>query len=368
VAEPLIRFRPSSLANSLLFSTVRIVTKSGGGTASGTGFLYKHSLPNEPVKDRGIPFLVTNRHVVESAEEGRVVFLRASDKQRLTGISGQTYALTIGEFSEYWIYHADPTVDLAIMDLSIFFEMIHEAHGVQLFFRAASVDYIPTAQTAQGFDAIEDVFMIGYPNSLMDDANHLPIVRRGVTATPFISNYRGRAEFLIDASVFPGSSGSPVFLFDHQKPDSDTSKRLYLLGILSAGFFRLHQSEEMIRGNIPTASRRGGEYQEMLDLGIVIKSTRILELIVQWEQKIAAAPYVAGEDDEEKARVTDHDVNRLIYQLLKAIREASWQCLRKHLSTFDWHLLVKFKTSGVDASERLCLYRLLQLAVTTMAK
>jgi|GEM_PF-567325 len=353
-------FRPGSLANSLLFSTARIVTKSGNATASGTAFLYSHTLPNEPIKGRGVPFLVTNRHVVATAEEGRVVFLRAADKQRLTGISSSPYPLTIGDFSKGWIYHPDPTVDLAMMDLSVFFQMIYEAHGVNLFIRASTAQDIPTGEALQNIDAIEDVFMIGYPNSIMDEVNHLPIVRRGITATPFSSNYQGREEFLIDASVFPGSSGSPVFLLDHQKPDADRSKRLYLLGILSGGFFRVHQSREMVRGDIPT-SLSVDEHREMLDLGVVVKSNRIHQLIALWEQKIAASSYTPGQDNEEQARITDQNVSLLILELQKELRIRSWEELHDVLrSTFAWHLLTKFKTSGLDPGERLCLYRLLR--------
>ena len=41
----------------------------------------------------------------------------------------------------------------------------------------------------------------------------MPILRRGTTATPIALNFEGRPEFLIDAAVYPGSSGSPVFVY-----------------------------------------------------------------------------------------------------------------------------------------------------------
>lgn len=56
--------------------------------------------------------------------------------------------------------------------------------------------------------------MIGYPNGLWDSQNNLPIIRRGITATSVKKDYNGKKEFLIDAAVFPGSSGSPVFIFN----------------------------------------------------------------------------------------------------------------------------------------------------------
>ena len=68
-----------------------------------------------------------------------------------------------------------------------------------------------------------------------------PIVRRGSTAThPFV-RYEGRPEFVIDAACFPGSSGSPVFLFEdgmYRVGDGNgltPGSRVALLGVLWGG-------------------------------------------------------------------------------------------------------------------------------------
>jgi Trypsin-like peptidase domain len=357
-------FRPGSLANSLLWSTARIVTQNGNVTASGTGFVYLHPQPDQPNADYGVPFLVTNRHVVAGAENGRVTFLVAADKQRRQAFAGTPYGINLGDFSQLWFYHPDDSVDLAMMDLSVYLRMIQESHGVRLFTRASTLRDIPRDDDSQWIDAIEDIFMIGYPNAIMDEVNHLPIVRRGITATPFRSNYQGREEFLIDASVFPGSSGSPVFLLDHAKPDTDPSKRLYLLGILSGGFFRVQGSHNTVRGDIPT-SIGVSEYHEMLDLGVVVKSRRLFDIIPLWEEHVASLAEScrrdADADRQAAAKLSDADINRLVFELQKAFNVSSWQAVAEMLhSTFAAHLLKKFKTSGLDAAERLLLYRLLQ--------
>ena len=52
---------------------------------------------------------------------------------------------------------------------------------------------------------------------MYDQVNLIPITRTGMTATPLQLDYDGRPSFLIDASVFPGSSGSPVFVYKSGK-------------------------------------------------------------------------------------------------------------------------------------------------------
>ena len=82
--------------------------------------------------------------------------------------------------------------------------------------------------------------MIGYPNGIWDATNNMPILRKGITATHPNIDYEGRLEFLIDAACFPGSSGSPVFLFNtngwtNRDGSMSLGSRVKLLGVLSSG-------------------------------------------------------------------------------------------------------------------------------------
>jgi hypothetical protein len=56
--------------------------------------------------------------------------------------------------------------------------------------------------------------MIGYPKGFWDRVNNLPVVRKGITATPIYIDYNGKKEFLLDIPIFSGSSGSPIVLFN----------------------------------------------------------------------------------------------------------------------------------------------------------
>ena len=134
----------------------------------------------------------------------------------------------------------------------------------------------------QQIDALEDVIFVGYPELAYDQRNNLPVFRRGITATfPWI-DYKGKPEFLIDASVFPGSSGSPVFIYNrppwlNKYGQSQHEERLLLLGVLRAANCgeRLFVSIPTPEGT-PTQSIIG---TEMIDLGVVIKTRSIEETI-----------------------------------------------------------------------------------------
>lgn len=85
------------------------------------------------------------------------------------------------------------------------------------------------------------------------------------------------SEFVIDAQVFPGSSGSPVYIdltFENFKNGQIVvgQGKLKLLGIVAM---------TMIRNNTLQAIPTGTNYitQEVLGLGIVFKSTAIKELV-----------------------------------------------------------------------------------------
>ncbi len=112
--------------------------------------------------------------------------------------------------------------------------------GMEIFATNIPSSFIPGSEQAADLDAVEDVMFVGYPNGIYDVKNLMPIVRRGITATPFQIDYEGKPKFLIDASVFPGSSGSLVFIansggyFDKSGVLVSGSGRFLFLGVISA--------------------------------------------------------------------------------------------------------------------------------------
>ena len=133
--------------------------------------------------------------------------------------------------------------------------------------------------------------MIGYPNALWDSVNNLPIIRRGVTATPYNVDYEGKREFLIDAACFPGSSGSPVFIVNlGSKVDKSGNfhmpiNEMHFLGVLYAG------PQQTIEGDIhvvpiPTGSKSISVSAIPINLGFVIKSSVLYDFEPLLEERI----------------------------------------------------------------------------------
>lgn len=225
----------TSIAEQLFFTTVRIDTVAANGAqGSGTGFLFMHKVGAE-----AYPFVVTNKHVVFGVSEGALTFLQA--QEQLPSF-GKGFRLSIEGWAQAWFGHPSPDVDIAICPFAPLVEEIKEKHGIDLFYRWVESGMIPSAQQLEGLDAIESVIFIGYPNGIWDGKNLLPIARRGTTASPIDVDFEGTPRFLIDASVFGGSSGSPVFILNQgswaEKSGALVAgSRLMFVGVIAAVFF-----------------------------------------------------------------------------------------------------------------------------------
>jgi hypothetical protein len=130
---------------------------------------------------------------------------------------------------------------------------------------------------------VEDVLMVGYPDGLWDDHNGLRIMRRGVTATHVGSDFRGQREFLIDVCTIPGSSGSPVLLYRRGTTLSDSAK-VKLLGVVYAVF--THDADgEILAEPVPTNSRSIVRTHIPMNLGIVLRATRLLDFTDELDRR-----------------------------------------------------------------------------------
>lgn len=152
---------------------------------------------------------------------------------------GTHKAYELDSFQQRWVAHPDADIDLCVMPIA---PLLHDAEktNTKFFFTTLDKTLIPTASDIEDMVGLENITMVGYPNGLWDRTNNLPIFRKGVLATDYKHNWNGKKEFLIDAACFPGSSGSPVMLFDigsyqTRKGNFMGSSRIKLLGILYAG-------------------------------------------------------------------------------------------------------------------------------------
>ena len=55
-----------------------------------------------------------------------------------------------------------------------------------------------------------DIIVASYPRGFYDNVNKFPIVKSGIISSAWGRNFNGKPMFLIDAQLFPGSSGGLV--------------------------------------------------------------------------------------------------------------------------------------------------------------
>ena len=267
--------RVETAAEQLLFSTLRIEAQS----RVGTGAIVSHQWG----EDKQAPFLITNKHVVEGTAEGRITFtLRDESNDEDRPLLGKSHSINFSDAGWSWIGHPDPDIDIAVLPLGPALNFIHD-RGVNVFFKSIPTDLIPDSTAIEELDAVEEVLFIGYPSGIYDSTNNLPITRKGITATAVSVDYDSKPIFLIDASVFPGSSGSPVFLYNvgawtaRQGPVR-AGRRLLFIGILSRVYQR---AESGVLGfeEVPAELKPVIRTTQMIDLGIVYKARTIVEAI-----------------------------------------------------------------------------------------
>ena len=250
----------NDVSTQLLYTTVPVwVEYSSGQQGSGSGFIF--SIPSETNSQESIPFLVTNYHVIKNAKRGLVEFVERSGDQPALGKRTRV-EIPI----EVLLHFNDQQNDLAAFPIGpILNQLEQSSRGV--FFRGVTPDLIPNKEVVDSLAAIEEITFIGYPSGLYDEHNIIPIVRRGITATPVWNDFQGQPYFLIDAGVFPGSSGSPVFLLNqggyHSAGNFIVGTRIHFLGILSESMVRVEK-------NTPNV---------FLGLGKVVKSTKVLSFL-----------------------------------------------------------------------------------------
>lgn len=247
----------NDISTQLLFTTVPIFAQNKDNTfSSGTGFIFSV----DEGEGTSIPLLITNFHVLKDAIAGFV--------ELHIGEQGKPSNKTVRVQFDKTIISGNKLGELDVIAVPLASTLMSfQKNGIEIFFRSVDQNMIPSVEQEQSFAAIEHITFIGYPSSIYDEKNKISIVRQGITATPIWNSFRGEEAFLIDAGVFPGSSGSPVFIFNQGSyPIAEgiaLGNRLLFVGILT---------QTMIRND-----------KDYLNLGKVINSRamyRELEILI----------------------------------------------------------------------------------------
>jgi len=274
---------PLTTSELLMHSVVRLTTFSGGVPVSnGTGFYRTAHFADGST----VNLIVTNKHVIAGADSIHfVVHMLAKQGGEPSG----ELAEVIVPLDGVLFAHPDATVDLCAIAIT---RTLHDLYnsGRSPFTVQQADETIPTGDEWDAFDGIEEVLMLGCPSGLYDQVNNLPICRQGITATPLTKNYNGRREFVIDMACFPGSSGSPIFVYNRdgylnrsQNTYMMGESRLKLVGILYAGP-NINNRGEIVMA-VPTVN-----IQTMMHLGYAIKADRLFDIDDLIGAAIGSAP------------------------------------------------------------------------------
>jgi hypothetical protein len=143
-------------------------------------------------------YLVTAKHVVWDSDKGELndAGLYAFFNNKKGYSSSRSIADLKAQRKVNWVFSKDPAVDIAIIPFA--FDPTND-----------DLRFIPTAmfEPSQRLTELQDVFFYSYQPGLEVQGKIAPIARRGM-----ISRINDDHTFYVDAFVFPGNSGSPVFV------------------------------------------------------------------------------------------------------------------------------------------------------------
>lgn len=239
----------------------------------GTGFIFAFDGPSS---NTAIPVIVTCWHVVSNATSGVIYFAQSpTNQQQRVGLSRP---VRFRNFGQLWYRHPDSNVDLAILPLAPVMKAISE-NGTSIEYKPLLESMISNDKLLERRGVFEDLKFVGYPDGIWDRTNSLPIARRAMAASDPSVDFGGKPQFLLDAAVYPGSSGSPVVLMDEPNVRERSitmlgSPRFELLGVLFAVYqFSIDGKVNIVE--IPSAFTGNSQINVPANLGVVVKASQI---------------------------------------------------------------------------------------------
>lgn len=259
--------KPESISEQMMYNTVRLVTNSD---SCGTGSYF-----NFKIGESIVPVIITNKHVINyNSNETTTFFLHTTDNN---GDPDGNFEIT---YNTSWIFHKNK--DICYCYINPLFEEIKKRYGKNVYYIANDESIIPTKEKLQELSALEELVMVGYPIGLWDERNNFPIFRKGYTACHPAIDFNEDGIGLVDMACFPGSSGSPIYIFNeggYKDKRGNTyfgASRLILIGYLFAGP-QYTATGDLIIKTIPTQQKVATITPIMANLGYYVKSSDILE-------------------------------------------------------------------------------------------
>lgn len=242
------------LNDRLNFITTSVAVSGSKEQSSASAFFYHRLSPKDPTKKgrqwRAVQdtWLVTNRHVVLQENSGKEIlpetFTFHLRKYENSHLEWEPIALTRDELFRRAKFHNNPSIDIVVIKVQdLILDRLSKKEPQSLQFYGVSREDF-SGENKIEVQASDDVVVVGYPRGFYDSEKLFPIVKSGIIASRWGTNFGGKPYFLIDAKLFPGSSGSLVLskpthvvMSGGQLLRSD-DKQFAFLGIYSAEFFK----------------------------------------------------------------------------------------------------------------------------------
>jgi|RhiMetdeSRZDD1v2_1073273.scaffolds.fasta_scaffold81909_2 S1-C subfamily serine protease len=186
------------MSDLLVVVALVLQIQNGQPVGTATGFFY--------VKNDTIYF-VTNRHVVIDETKGiKSDLLRVrlhTDPNDLTKNKDVDIPLYTNGMAKWHVHpnYSTKKIDIAIVEI--------DPNNLQpYYFKALSATVFLPKEFPLALG--EDVMVIGFPRGLSDTTHNLPINRSAMISSAHTIDFQGNPQFLVDANLHPGMSGSPV--------------------------------------------------------------------------------------------------------------------------------------------------------------
>ncbi len=266
--------------------TTLVISIASQCQSQGTAFYYQKLEKKDPTKKEGQwrkieeTWLVTNRHVVlprmdneEIVPDAFSFHLRKIENNKLIW---EPITLSKEELIKRALFHQNRNVDVcAIKVLDLITERVKTGEKYMQW-HAVSEEQLPGNNNIF-VEVADDVIVIGYPRGFYDNVHLYPIVKSGIIASRWNIPFEGKPYFLIDAKLFPGSSGSIVVSKPREIAIVDgrimyaSEKQFAFLGIYSGEPFLQDKPIEL--DDITIIRKKG------FDLGIVWYGSLVNEII-----------------------------------------------------------------------------------------
>lgn len=232
----------------------------------GTGFLVRKQLNDK----YGKILLFSNKHVfwgkkdknsLEAKKQLRVTFHEKEENGDHNLGKTVKIQINLDKKQDGYYEHPELGIDVACINISDIYNQRRIANLCLVVDNFADFD-METLLVGQR------IIFVGYPQYFFDTKNFLPIARFGTIASIPSLDFNGEKQILIDAPVFPGSSGSPVFFLGK-------NNEYKLLGMITSAPIREQDYIDASEALTPTEKKIAVKF---IGLGILFKLQTLKEV------------------------------------------------------------------------------------------